>query len=573
MAEVESSLVYRGFWSDHGRGPILGFTYTIDQRAAPPLVALLAIVVGVACASLWDLILFVYHRWRSTTDEQEWLYLQQQILLRSLATPITFMMDCLKLQQAWRHVNPRATRRLLVMALASLVFAFSTLLASTFSSYLFTTDNAQVLLKPSRCQLLDFRIYALDRQQEVGVIGSSSDAKARTYAQQCYGNGSLPSSCNFWVKPRFELKPQSTKCPFNYPTCVENGTEALILDTGYLDSFNDFGINAGESDRVQMRRIATCAPLNISQHIEVLDANGPVLGPLMAPIHGHSPFPARSAWVAHYGQTRFYPNNITYVHFDVESNLTRTYTSNAVKAFASPRTFKLSSFTPMTGFPVSTSDLTLIFIATNRALSTLPIEGHIYSAHRPIQFAGDPLNTTYFLPDRPVGAMGCTERYQYCIKDESGRRHCTAPGGASFDDFETTLPSANKIQLATLELLGQASVLTGLVNAASTEPSFLDSNTHFEGSVLEGLPSDQWKADVVRLEGYTRSYLQNTVLMRTTGYSIETEVLRQPQTQSEERLCRSQKVVKPAGFVNIAVVSVLLILAFAGFAATLDFVS
>ena len=75
MAEVESSLVYRGFWSDHGRGPILGFTYTIDQRAAPPLVALLAIVVGVACASLWDLILFVYHRWRSTTDEQDWLYL------------------------------------------------------------------------------------------------------------------------------------------------------------------------------------------------------------------------------------------------------------------------------------------------------------------------------------------------------------------------------------------------------------------------------------------------------------------------------------------------------------------
>ena len=110
------------------------------------------------------------------------------------------------------------------------------------------------------------------------------------------------------------------------------------------------------------------------------------------------------------------------------------------------------------------------------------------------------------------------------------------------------------------------------MNAASTEPSFLDSNTQFEGAVLEGLPSDQWKADVIRLEGYTRSYLQNTVLMRITGYNVETELLRRPEADGEKYLCRRQKVVEPAGFVNIGVVSVLLILAFAGFAATLDFV-
>ena len=34
------------------------------------------------------------------------------------------------------------------------------------------------------------------------------------------------------------------------------------MDTGLIDSHEDFGINAPKSERIQYRKVATCAPIN-----------------------------------------------------------------------------------------------------------------------------------------------------------------------------------------------------------------------------------------------------------------------------------------------------------------------
>jgi hypothetical protein len=80
---------------------------------------------------------------------------------------------------------------------------------------------------------------------------------------------------------------------------MHDGNRALLLDSGYLDSNDIFGINAKPKDRVQIRRKATCAPLDPVSHTSIVD---PALDPqAFISAVGRNPIPGEMLTLVRYG--------------------------------------------------------------------------------------------------------------------------------------------------------------------------------------------------------------------------------------------------------------------------------
>jgi hypothetical protein len=81
------------------------------------------------------------------------------------------------------------------------------------------------------------------------------------YALQCYRSTDtvISQRCQSYVKLSLSYtKTTNTSCPFSPELCV-NHSQSVILDTGYLASDTDLGINANPS--FALRQVRHCAPM------------------------------------------------------------------------------------------------------------------------------------------------------------------------------------------------------------------------------------------------------------------------------------------------------------------------
>ena len=147
-----------------------------------------------------------------------------------------------------------------------------------------------------------------------------------------------------------------------------------------------------------------------------------------------------------------------------------------------------------------------------------------------------------------------------------GETHCTPLMGLVHQSFDKVLPDANEMQLATLELLGiGATFLTQIFDYESMTHSAV-------GSPINGLLENQWMLDLAKVEHTTYAMYQNYVATHPYGFTpgVENTTV-PPQTRAERQLCRSQKIVKQAGFANIHVFGLSFTLAVSGVLVILDF--
>lgn len=278
MSEVDNSLVRQGFWINYSEGHILGATLTTDQRVANIVVAIMAIVVAAAAGSAWNLVMFSWHQLRGTSQLRDGLFRQQQILFRTMAPPSSVFVESLKLLWIWRK-DTRSwhnAQRWLPVLTISFVFGIASLAASISSSYVISTTDLEVLVDGSTCRNVNISayggapIYYAPTTLDTSVVTSS-----RSYADECYGGGSLPPRCRIYVHPRIATNASTGPCPFNPSMCRLKGAleASMTLDSGYLDSNDHFGINSPPKDRVQLRRLATCAPIDTTKYLQTHDGN------------------------------------------------------------------------------------------------------------------------------------------------------------------------------------------------------------------------------------------------------------------------------------------------------------
>jgi len=217
-------------------------------------------------AHLWHLLSFAYHQARANGQPADALFRQQQALLRTLPTPSSVMADALKLWWAWRKKTDRPLLRSLTLMVLALVFTIGTIASSIFSSLIVDTGTIEVLVDSPYCGRVNSnpdngRAYSLN-----------IDELAPRYTSTCYKNGSLPSSCEVFTQPNIPLAIEDAPCPFKNGTwCFSK--DAVKVDSGLLDVGKTFGLNVAGKDRVQYRKVTTCAVLPIDGHWGVYDSN------------------------------------------------------------------------------------------------------------------------------------------------------------------------------------------------------------------------------------------------------------------------------------------------------------
>lgn len=108
-------------------------------------------------------------------------------------------------------------------------------------------------------------------------------------AQQCYSTTLSTFDCTYFVKNNLRGTVDSNApCPFSDEICRSNSSN-IILDSGYVDTVEDLGVNSPQDESIKFRTVLQCAPLethgytgtkttpadNFTQYYYGLFLNGP----------------------------------------------------------------------------------------------------------------------------------------------------------------------------------------------------------------------------------------------------------------------------------------------------------
>ena len=91
-------------------------------------------------------------------------------------------------------------------------------------------------------------------------------------------NASLDRSadCLAFNRHLIEFSREDASCPFDAKICAT--AQGFSVDTGYLDTQRDLGINSRPEDAVGFRRSAVCAPLVTNGYTSAISSNSAPAG-------------------------------------------------------------------------------------------------------------------------------------------------------------------------------------------------------------------------------------------------------------------------------------------------------
>lgn len=284
--------VQLGFWINWSFGKIRGTTLTVTRESGGLLIAFLAIYVSASGQSFWRVGCFFLHRYFSSTGQEDGLYHQRQAILRNSDTAVSSIFSLIRVMRSWRRRAVRPFRRTIPVLLFALTVFSAFVVAGTFlhsqlaitdpilinimqttgifSSQVTTNSANEVLLSGKKCGLLYTHSDKPETEEllqkyynQLTQYSTGRGAAYMNYASQCYSvsQASQSENCRPYIKPRLGYKMiTNASCPFD-PSICRLESENLILDSGFLDSHSDFGINMPPKHRFQFRTVSYCSPI------------------------------------------------------------------------------------------------------------------------------------------------------------------------------------------------------------------------------------------------------------------------------------------------------------------------
>lgn len=261
-----------GFWINHSHGIIRGSTLTLSNNNAALLTAAVALFVAYAGTRIWRILTFALYLFFANASSRNAFCNQRQAILRNSSTPLDAALSLWTITWTWRkkvnvwHLAP-------LIALAMLI-GLALTAAGVFSSRISSSTGNEVLLNGKDCGWISpNNLSNQDVRRQYGPYISQLQQSALQRAQQCYSPGSRATveSCPTFVKANLPFTmTRNASCPFQEQIC-QNSSANLIVDTGYLNSHDDFGINAPLSERALFRTKVHCAPLKTEEYSELVN--------------------------------------------------------------------------------------------------------------------------------------------------------------------------------------------------------------------------------------------------------------------------------------------------------------
>lgn len=245
----------------------MGATLTLRRIEGNYLLAFTSLFITIVSGCFWSIARRSLHRFYSTSTPSDTIHHQQQAVFRNSSSAFESFQILCSLAWAWRH-RVNAKRSLLRLVPGSLAAAFVVIafgIASGFSSQISSSVGSQVLIDGENCSLYNSQADDPDLggytsfPYLAGLVSNYAN-----YAKQCYSTdfSSGVFDCTRFVKPRLPSTVDSqAPCPFEPGLCRSNNSN-IRLDTGYIDTHKDLGMNAPESERILFRTVLSCAPLS-----------------------------------------------------------------------------------------------------------------------------------------------------------------------------------------------------------------------------------------------------------------------------------------------------------------------
>ncbi|KAF2127586.1 hypothetical protein P153DRAFT_387328 [Dothidotthia symphoricarpi CBS 119687] len=553
--------IYTGVWINRSYGTLQGSTLTLDRQRGSILIAFLALFVGATGRSFWKIVRYWIHVAVSTEARSDGVYHQRQALLRNSQLAQDAAINFFLAHLVWRSRVEHAGRKLLPVALAAFVVSGAFSLAGIFSSKVVANAANEVLLSGSNCgNMTHTQVSDTGAAANIWTeYFSSLNQKASeylTYAHKCYQNqtGSVSKDCGIYVKASLPYtKDASAGCPFDAEMCtLPQGN--LILDSGYLDSYKDFGLNSGPQFLFRLKR--HCAPLETDGYSEAFtDQSDPPL-----------------QWMRYYYGTSL--GGLQPYTYRIRTNVTEpTIDVDALFSEADYKITSPNSFSPISQLNKTNTVVQLMFLESTDVKYYAEVTDPWFLADSPKQVPAwldlklELANNTYFATNRSAGVLACASTTEYCNPNLPSGRRCFNHG---YDHgfWNEVWPNADDRAFVN-GLLNYFGFLYG--NTIYTPNGYYDIRglpsllTRF---TLNGpmqpatIPSNRWQEETEFIFQTNLAAAQARVVEYANGKqskTLESVVTYCGNGTECTRLCHSQKIKSP-GYYSFSVLSLSLVL-------------
>ncbi|KAK7934598.1 hypothetical protein PG985_000093 [Apiospora marii] len=362
--------------------------------------------------------------------------------------------------------------------------------------------------------------------------------------------------CPFWTSLSCQKGPMA--CQFAH-YCSN-----ILLDTGYLDSREHFGLNTPDSQRFQQREVLHCAPLKTegyestvstgSQRFVAYDYGGVLVGT----------------------RDNLTEYNFTYRVEDLDFQYRKQGTGRPVVDFrvASEHSYTVQNkpaqsvtFMPKPELQRPDGDVELMFLSGNgvhfdRKMADAWYRATVPSTKAQISTLQDPISLYKF--ETAASPMGCVRQWQWCNPSLPKDRAC-GPLASYYDSFVAAAPlfgitegELDRDRQSAQDPRGSAAIWANMILSSNPQQlndfliyarsGALASKGLVFSAVALGLPDDQWKRDVVKWWSMIMATWQMAYINAVRGPNVpEFQELRTyPVNDTEKTFCENQKILSTA---------------------------
>ncbi|KAF7516698.1 hypothetical protein G7054_g14048 [Neopestalotiopsis clavispora] len=515
----------------------MGATLTTTRDDGNLLIAFTAFFIPFVATRFWRICCFFLHRLHSTAEPKGAIHHQRQVLLRNASSMESALVTLFFLVKNWQARKNANVRPLLpIVGLAIIIIAGFTV-AGGFSSRISSGVNDEVLIHGDNCGIVaGLGLIYVDKVDDLSQYTSRTFTDAADYAQQCYSNDSSGIlSCDRFVVKGLQTATTETNrsCPFQGDICQTNSTN-IRLDTGYIDSHEQLGLNAPPNQRFEYRYVLECAPLKTEGHVNYVD-----LGNITWAQYRYGDHLTGSA----NNQTSL---NFTYEVEDLSYQYSSEYKGQARGDFLlsnfpyfvenGEAVTSSSSFIPIPELIRNDGDVTIIFLSGNGVYFWDPVDDDWYRATVKAKNLTSTQSNGKRQAYRPVDAaspLGCVEQWQWCKPTSKDGRRCGSLA-SRLDALSDASPlfnisgdvwqlserpysnSSTASRFIWSALIGSTGQNTVNWAVKELKTSGLASRSSSYNGIQYALPKNQWHLDV---QGWW-----NTILARTQAEMVNVAV-------------------------------------------------
>ncbi|KAM0327626.1 hypothetical protein ACHAQA_005919 [Verticillium albo-atrum] len=583
-----------GFWRNYNddtvTGTFLDVILTLPKAQGTLLVSFLTLFMSLSVANLWPIFCLIIHQWRSTSSPRQGLYHQQQAILSNTLSPAASALSFTKLAWAWRKAKIRGTHRSSLMLILAAVFSMILFAIAGLASTRIELQSDEVLVRSDTCGWVGLDFSPVNNEDEAfNSLNRTEQLKTRVvtsawaqwmasrgleYVRNCYtvSNVSVRSdSCEAFTVASLPVVTRNISCPF--PDDICGLPDAFQVDTGFIDSSSDLGINADEGDRIRFRKLLTCVPMPTEQFatdwVDQSPFENTLLGDKYKYFNVGSTQDGDYTWaVSNYSFFDVQAYKLGAYQYSGDLNTRRT--TEELQEYLN--TFP-PAFIPIPALVVPDADTAVVYMMNNARYSSA-VDDPFFRATNQTDATG--VNRVVAIPgelwisDNISSALACTEQYQFCAKEE-----CSALAGITrnITDPWLGLELSNSQQAVFNMITSGLSAVTLTNGIFWLGPEILRANEFmwFANSLpfSTGLPPTQWQDEVTNFGQASLAVLQRMVvdyaapsrfvIQTSTGPVPSDHFIKPPRTEAERELCHSIRV-RDARYTNFSAVGLLVTL-------------